>query len=187
MPTGLIYDDRFLEHDTGPDHPERPERLRAIVDRLKATHLWDQLVHLPVVPAPLASVERAHERAYVERLREACELGRPYIDAPDSTISRASYDVALLAAGGVLEAVDAVARKRVRNAFCAVRPPGHHCESNRSMGFCLLNNIAIAAHHILAEHKLSRVAIVDFDVHHGDGTQQVRGPANDHAHPCMKR
>ncbi len=173
MATGLIYDDRFLAHDTGPGHPERPARLTAIVERLKSLHLWDRLTHLEFGPADLRCVERIHSPAYVRRLKAACEAGEPFIDVPDSAICPRSYEIALLAAGGVLAAADAVMAGRVTNAFCAVRPPGHHAERDRSMGFCLFNNVAIAAQYLIDRHGLKRVAIVDIDVHHGNGTQHA--------------
>jgi acetoin utilization deacetylase AcuC-like enzyme len=173
MSTGLIYDPKFLEHDTGPHHPERPDRLRAIVDRLKAHHQWDRFVHLPFKPATVADVTRLHDAGYVERLRQACERGETYIDVADSAIGPHSFDIGLLAVGGAFAAVDAVMAGRVTNAFGAVRPPGHHAERDRSMGFCLFNNIALAAERLLSKHGLERVAIVDFDVHHGNGTQHL--------------
>lgn len=173
MSTGLIYDDRFLNHDTGPDHPERPDRLRAITDRLKRNGLWDELVHLPFAPADREWIERIHSADYVDRVFEACAAQRQYIDTPDVAVGPESAAVAQLAAGGAIAAVEAVHRGDVTNAFCAVRPPGHHAERDRAMGFCLFNNIAIAAEYLIAAHGYERIAIVDFDVHHGNGTQHA--------------
>jgi len=187
--TGLIYSDRFLEHDTGARHPERPDRLRAICDRLRQAQLWDQLVPLNMEPISRAALERLHDPAYLDRLESACRNRASYIDAIDSAICPDSYDVALLAAGGVIAACDAVMAGTVNNAFCAVRPPGHHCERDRSMGFCLLGNIALAADHLTVAHGLERVAIVDWDVHHGNGTQHLLEDRGDilvinlHEHP----
>lgn len=169
--TGLIYDDRFLEHDTGRGHPERPARLRAIVDHLKSSGLWRRLVSLPFHECDMNWIRTLHDQHYIERVQEACGLGAHYIDEPDSAICPESFDVARLAVGGVLAALDAVMTRQVRNAFCVIRPPGHHAERNRSMGFCLFNNVAIGAEYLLRKHQLQRVAIVDFDVHHGNGTQ----------------
>ncbi len=189
MPTGLIYDDWFCSHDTGPNHPERPDRLRAIKQGLTQTSLWDRLDHLPFEPADRASVERVHTPAYIDRLLTACRDNQPYIDSPDSAICPASYDIALLAVGGILAAVDALMAGRVRNAFCAMRPPGHHAEPDRSMGFCLFNNAALAAQRLIDKHNLERVAVVDFDVHHGNGTQHIFEHRKDvlfislHGHP----
>lgn len=176
MVTGLVYDRRFHEHQTGRGHPERPERLAAIVERLQSDGLWDRLVHVKFEPASLEWVTAVHDVAYVHRLKAACRAGHATIDCMDSAICPASYQVALLAVGGVLAAVDAVMRVAeggLKNAFCAVRPPGHHAERDRSLGFCLFNNIAIAAEYLIRRHGLERVAIVDFDVHHGNGTQHT--------------
>lgn len=188
-PTGFVYDERFLLHVTGPNHPERPERLQAIVDRLKANHLWDQLLHIPAQPAQVEWVERIHTPEYVQRVRAACENGELFVDVPDSAICPASYEIALLAVGGVLAAADALMAGRIQNAFCLVRPPGHHAEADRAMGFCLFNNIAIAAEYLLDRHGLERVAILDWDVHHGNGTQHIFEDRGDvfylslHEHP----
>ncbi|MEX0886580.1 MAG: histone deacetylase [Phycisphaeraceae bacterium] len=173
MTTALIHSPHFLDHDTGPGHPERPDRLRAVTRALRDHGLWDRLIHLDFGPATSATITRVHAPAYIDRLVEACHLGRGYIDSPDSVIGLASEEIARLAAGGAVAAADAVAGGVVDRAFCAVRPPGHHAEADRSMGFCLYNNIAIAAAHLIAQHGLERVAIVDFDVHHGNGTQHI--------------
>ncbi len=173
MSTGFIYHDRFLDHDTGRGHPERPDRLRAVTARLRDGGLWDRLTHLAFEPATRGHAERLHSAAYLDRLDAACRNGERFIDAPDSAICPASCEVAYFALGGVLAAVDAVANGEVVNAFCAVRPPGHHAEADRSMGFCLLANAAFAAEAFVTDHGLSRVAIVDFDVHHGNGTQHL--------------
>jgi len=173
MTTGLIYHERFLDHDTGPVHPERPNRLRAIKDQLYAVGLWDRLIHLSFEMADMAWVHCVHEPSYVDRLRAACSMQQPFIDTADSAICSASFDVVRLAVGGALEAADAMMTDRVHNAFCALRPPGHHAEHNRSMGFCLFNHIAITAHYLIERYALERVAVVDFDVHHGNGTQHI--------------
>lgn len=173
MAIGLLHDPRFTEHDTGPQHPERPARLGAIGDRLTSTGLLDRLRPVEAVPADMGWVRRVHEQGYVDRLADACRAGAPFIDGPDSAIGPESCRIARLAVGGVLAAVDAVMSGRARRAFCAVRPPGHHAEHDRSMGFCLYNNVAIAAEYLLAGHGLQRVAVVDFDVHHGNGTQHT--------------
>ncbi|HIQ23073.1 MAG TPA: histone deacetylase [Planctomycetes bacterium] len=187
--TGLAYDPVYLKHRTGLGHPERPERLRAIIRRLEETGLADHLVRIPAQPAPLEWVHRVHAPQYVERVRSSCQSGIGWVDSPDAPASSDSYEVALMAVGGVLAAVDAVVEGRVRNAFCAVRPPGHHALPNHAMGFCLLNNVAIAARYAQERHSLRRVLIVDWDVHHGNGTQEVfyRDPAvfyfSVHQHP----
>ena len=173
MATGLITDHRFLEHRTTPGHPERPDRLRAVEAALRESGLLDRCRRLDARPAERALLERLHTPAYIDRCFAACAAGEPYIDSPDSAISPESADVALLAAGSAVAAVDAVTAGEVRNAFVAARPPGHHAERDRSMGFCLFNSVALAAEHALHRHGLKRVAIVDWDVHHGNGTQHL--------------
>ncbi len=171
--TGLAQDTRFRHHLTGPGHPERPERVAHIARALSDRGLARACRSIEVSPIDMALVGRIHARGYIDRLRRACEEGLPYVDVPDSGICPESCDIALLAAGTLVQAVDDVMAGRIGNAFCAVRPPGHHAERDLSMGFCLLNNIAIAARHLLDDHALSRVLIVDWDVHHGNGTQHA--------------
>ncbi|MBW1991099.1 MAG: histone deacetylase [Deltaproteobacteria bacterium] len=169
--TGFVYDERYLRHRPGEFHPERPARLEAIVNRLRETGLMDELVRVTPYEAPLPWVERVHEPAYIKRFQEACRKGMSIFMVPDCGICSESYDIALLAAGGVMAGVEAVMQGLVKNAFCAVRPPGHHAERNRALGFCFFNNVAIATVYLLENFRLSRVAIVDWDVHHGNGTQ----------------
>lgn len=173
MALGWVYDDFFLKHDAGSTHPERPGRLRAIVEALRAEGLLDRMAPLSFGMASAEAVAAVHDPAYVDLVRVACEQGLNYIGSNDTRIGPLSYGVALLAAGGVLAACDAVMAGRVRRAFCAVRPPGHHAEVDQAMGFCLFNNVAIGAEHLIRRHGLQRVAIVDFDVHHGNGTQHI--------------
>jgi acetoin utilization deacetylase AcuC-like enzyme len=168
---GFIFDERFLLHDTGRGHPERAERLRAIRSAMQAEGLWDRVEHLPFQAADRRVLERVHAPSYIDRCFAACERGLPYVDSPDSAISRRSAEVAQLAAGASIAAVDAVMSGHVRSAFVACRPPGHHAERDRSMGFCLFNNVALAAEHLIHGHRLDRVAVIDWDVHHGNGTQ----------------
>ena len=169
--TGLIYDEIYLEHKTTPGHPERPERLVEIIKQLKTGGLYSQLLELRPTPAKLDWIQTVHSLEYVERARQSCESNTGYLDSLDVPISARSYDAALMAAGGVLTAVDAVMNKQVENAFCAVRPPGHHAMENRAMGFCIFNNVAIGAKYVQKKYGLSNVLIVDWDVHHGNGTQ----------------
>jgi len=169
--TGWVWDERFLRHDTGEGHPERPARLAAIDAEMRRRGLLDRVVRIPIAPAEIESIALIHDREYIRRIEETCARGERFIDTVDSAICSESYEIALLAAGGVLAACDAVMAGGVRNAFCAVRPPGHHAERDRSMGFCLFNNIAIAARHLQRRHGLERVLILDWDVHHGNGTQ----------------
>jgi len=171
--TSLAQDQRFQRHITGPGHPERPRRLAAISTALHERGLAQACAVVEVSPIALDKVKRVHGESYIERLRQACSTGQPYIDVLDSAICPESYDIALLAAGTMINAVDDVMAARIDNAFCAVRPPGHHAEHDRSMGFCMFNNIAIAAQHLIDQHELSRVLILDWDVHHGNGTQHT--------------
>ncbi|MHC4609931.1 MAG: histone deacetylase family protein [Planctomycetota bacterium] len=171
--TGLVLDERFERHDTGPQHPECAARLPAIRTALVETGLAEQCQPIEPRPIELAELHRIHQPEYVRRVQDACRRGVPFIDVPDSAICPESYEIALLAAGATLEAVDAVIAGRVQNAFCAVRPPGHHAERDRSMGFCLFNNIALAADRLLRHHGLERVLVVDWDVHHCNGTQHT--------------
>jgi len=169
--TGFVYSDVYLTHDTGAGHPERAARLTAIVERLKQKGLFPDLVPLKPVPASTQWITLVHTPEYVERAKQSCRSGIGYVDTPDAPASTNSYDVALMAVGGVICAVDAVTEGKARNAFCAVRPPGHHALKNRAMGFCFFNNVAIAARYIQKRHKLGKVLIVDWDAHHGNGTQ----------------
>jgi acetoin utilization deacetylase AcuC-like enzyme len=171
--TGIVWDETYLGHDTGPGHPERAERLRAVFDALAQSDVYDRVIRIPGEPVDVRWIEEVHAAEYVERVREACDLGQSWVDVPETTVCPRSYEIARLAVGGCLAAVDAVMNGRLDNAFCPVRPPGHHAEHNRAMGFCLFNNIAIAAHFLRKQHKLSRVLILDWDVHHGNGTQHT--------------
>ena len=169
--TGFVFDEIYLEHKTTPGHPESPERLVKIIEKLKADGLYSQLVELKPTPAPLKWIETIHSPEYIERARKSCENGAGYLDSLDVPISRKSYEAALMAAGGMLTAIDAVMEQKVTNAFCAVRPPGHHALENKAMGFCIFNNIAIGTRYIQQKYQLPKILIVDWDVHHGNGTQ----------------
>lgn len=170
-PTGFVYDDLYLEHRTGSGHPESPERLTAILARLKQKERLSELVVIKPNAASPEWIATVHTPAYIARVRTACQAGIGYVDTPDAPASTNSYEVAVAAVGGVLSAIDAVMAGTVKNAFCAVRPPGHHALKERAMGFCLFNNVAIAARYLQKQHKLARILIVDWDVHHGNGTQ----------------
>jgi acetoin utilization deacetylase AcuC-like enzyme len=171
--TGYVYAQRYLLHDPGSWHPERPDRLKAIHNALKDADLLELMERLRPDYAPLEWVERLHDPEYIRRFQAACEAGRQIFMVQDCGICRDSYQTALLAVGGVLLAVEAVMTDRVENAFCAVRPPGHHAEHDRAMGFCFFNNVALGAVYALEKFGLERVAIVDWDVHHGNGTQHL--------------
>ena len=169
--TGLVYDPRYLEHDMGLGHPESPNRLRAIVQQLEQNGTMAQLIRIAPRMAEDEWITKVHTAAYLASLKQhAPASGRVSLD-PDTSMSPGSLTAAYLAAGGALAGVDAIMNNEAEHVFCAVRPPGHHAEAGRAMGFCLLNNVAIAARYAQKKHGLSRVLIVDWDVHHGNGTQ----------------
>ena len=171
--TGFLYDERYLLHKTGPYHPEIPERLEAILQGLSAVGLLDQLVRITAAPAELSWVCTVHTPEYVKRFEAACRSRQQTLDSPDNQMCPETYQVALLAVGGILEAARRVMTGELDNAFCAVRPPGHHAEAGRAMGFCYFNNVAVAARYLQKQWGLRRIGIVDFDVHHGNGTQHI--------------
>ncbi len=171
--TGFVYHEKFLEHDTGLSHPEKPERLQAIVNHLQEKGVWQKLHHLIIDEAPLEVITKVHSQRHVQFVKERCEKGFTILDQGDTTVCEKSYDIALLAAGGVISAVDTVMSGVLKNVFCAIRPPGHHAETNAPMGFCLFNNAAIAARYAQSKYNIRRVAILDWDVHHGNGTQEI--------------
>lgn len=172
MTTLLLHHPASLGHDTGPGHPERPDRIRAI-ERALAAEAFASLIRREPEPADLDTVALAHPRAYVDALVGAMpRQGYARIDG-DTILSPGTLDAVLRGVGGAVAAVDAVMSGEAANAFCAMRPPGHHAERVRAMGFCLFNNAAIAARHAQRAHGAERVAILDFDVHHGNGTQDI--------------
>ncbi len=170
---GLIYDPRFLDHDTGDVHPEQPARLNVILEALREEKLLDRMAPIPFRQATAEEIAMVHEPAYVELIRRVCHEGAAGLGNGDTKLCDKSYDVAALAVGGAMAACDAIMAGTAQRAFCAVRPPGHHAEADRVMGFCVFNNVAVAAEHLIRDHGLNRVAIVDFDVHHGNGTQHI--------------
>jgi len=171
--TGLVYDDIYLAHKTTPGHPESPQRLVAIMERLESSGLSDRLVHLAPTKAENKWLHTIHSPAYVEYAERSCREGRRLLDSPDAPVCPQSYDVAVMAAGGVLTAVDAVMAGKVKNVFCAVRPPGHHAIADHALGFCMFNNVAIGTRYVQQKYGLSKVLIVDWDVHHGNGTHEA--------------
>ena len=172
--TAFLYHPAFLRHDTGAWHPERPERLTSIIEQLKKERLWDELTHVQPQPASEETLALVHDPAYVELARREIEAGRRTLSTGDTAVSKDSWKAAVLAAGAAVTAADLVAGGKSRNAFCAVRPPGHHARPKRGgMGFCVFNNVAIAARHARKKHGVERALIVDWDVHHGNGTQDA--------------
>ncbi|GJL53578.1 MAG: acetoin utilization protein [Nitrospirales bacterium] len=170
---GLVTDTAYLDHEMGSGHPESPDRLRAIQARLLSTGTSDRLIQLPAQSAQKKWIELVHETSYIKKLEtKSPSSGYASLDA-DTTLCPGSLRAAYLAAGGAMAAADAVMAGQVDHAFCAVRPPGHHAEGDRAMGFCVFNNVAIVAKYLQEHHGLERVLIVDWDVHHGNGTQHT--------------
>jgi len=171
MKAGLVYDPIYLEHDTG-DHVENSRRLVDAMSHLKKTGIKEKLTCLPPRLASLEELEMIHTPEYISYVKSKAENGGGWLD-PDTVMSPKSYEAALYAAGGVLAAVEAVMKREVDNGFALVRPPGHHAIHDRAMGFCIFNNMAIAVKFALSKFNLNRVLIADFDVHHGNGTQDA--------------
>ncbi len=184
MTTALVYDPIFLDHITPPNHPDQPERLRRSMEVLELLGWLEREGLVLLAPRPASENELAavHERAYIHRVKLAARRAAEkqeqgghasYFFATDTYISAKSYEAAAMAAGAPLTAIDAIMNGEVDNAYCLVRPPGHHAVAESAMGFCLFNNVAVAARYALDRYGLERVMIIDFDVHHGNGTQEM--------------
>ncbi len=171
MGVGMVYHPVYLEHDTG-QHPENTSRLESIVALLEESGVREQLVQIAARPASVDDLLSVHSAAHIAQIEAAARSGGGWLDA-DTVMSPGSYEAALCAAGGLLRAAEAVLNGHVDSAFALVRPPGHHATRTDAMGFCLFNNIAVAARQAVRKHGLSRVFIADFDVHHGNGTQDI--------------
>ncbi|MBI5747814.1 MAG: histone deacetylase, partial [Nitrospinae bacterium] len=175
--TGFVYSPVYLNHKTG-SHPECPARLTAILNYIEKDNIKNCLINLTPIPATFEQISLIHSREYINSVKLACEGingeddSTASLDA-DTVISKNSYDSALLAAGGVLTGIDNIFKGKINNVFCAVRPPGHHAERDRAMGFCIFNNIAIGAKYAQKMYNVKRVFIIDWDVHHGNGTQNA--------------
>lgn len=173
MRTAYLTHSSYRKHEMGADHPESPERLNAINDQLIASGILDHLIHYDAQAASREQLARVHDADYLDWIfSHAAEGGLILLDG-DTSMNQFSLHAALHAAGGVVEAVDLIMAGEVENAFCCVRPPGHHAGRNGASGFCIFNNVAVGAAHALNHHGLKRVAILDFDVHHGDGTEDI--------------
>lgn len=174
MPTAIIHHPVYAEHDTGPHHPESPSRYKVVMDALRASgDLWSKLKEKQARVATRGAVQACHSPQLYKTVERVVSEGTGYLDA-DTVVSMHSLDAALRAAGGACEAIDAIMTGEVSNAFVPVRPPGHHATAERAMGFCLFNNVAVAARYAQNQYKeIERVAIVDWDVHHGNGTQGI--------------
>ncbi len=171
MKVGFVYDPVYLKHDTG-QHVENASRLEAIISYLEQTKLKQQLTPIKPRAATVEELSLVHHKQHISHVREVAQKGGGWLDA-DTVMSADSYEAALYAAGGAIRATEAAIKGEVNSAFALVRPPGHHATVTRAMGFCLFNNVAIAAKYALAKYKLERILIIDFDVHHGNGTQEA--------------
>lgn len=173
MATGFLYDERFLDHDAGRGHPERMERLSTAMAYLSTRPCFGEVTCLVPQRAERRWIEQVHDGGYIDRAAQACRGGATFLDVTDVGISEQSYDIALLAAGGLLTMADQVVSGGLDNAFALSRPPGHHAERSAALGFCLFNNVAIAARYLQQHHGLDKVLVLDWDVHHGNGTQHT--------------
>ena len=172
MKTGLITSNTYQNHNTGDGHPERIDRVTAIIENFKKLNnknlIWKK-------PSKVKNeiLEITHSSEYIKFVQDSFpKKGLSFLDG-DTIVSPGSKDATLDAVGSIIAGIDGVQKKEFKNAFCAVRPPGHHAEKNKAMGFCIYNNVAIGAHYLLEKYKLNKVAIIDFDVHHGNGTQDI--------------
>ena len=172
MKTGIITTDTYLDHDTGQGHPERADRVSAVIESLKKFKNKNLIWKKPST-FDRKLLEITHDNNYVNQVEKSFpEKGLVFLDG-DTIVSPGSKQATLDAVGSIITAIDGVQSKEFQNAFCAVRPPGHHAEKNKAMGFCIYNNVAVGAQYLLDKYKLNKVAIVDFDVHHGNGTQDI--------------
>lgn len=173
LPVAYLTHTDCAKHDVGPWHPESPARHAAVDAALRAAPWFGELLEIDAPHATIEQLARAHTRAHIDSIRDATpRSGVTWLD-PDTGLNLFSWNAALAAAGAAVRAVDVVMTGEARRAFCNIRPPGHHAEADRAMGFCLFNNIAVGIHHALAVHGLTRVALVDFDVHHGNGSEDI--------------
>src|SRR5690349_9566580 len=171
--TGLITSLEYKKHQTGLGHPERASRIEAVLKAIEAEKIEERLKRIEPRRAAKEDLLRVHSAEYIATAEADIASGARQLSTGDTSVCEASYDIALLSAGGILTAIDAVIAGNVSNAFCAVRPPGHHATPTRGMGFCLFNNISIGARYAQKKHGIGKVLIADWDVHHGNGTQDV--------------
>ncbi len=171
--TGFLYDERYLLHITSPGHPEIPDRLKAIYKGIKDAGLLPELKLIQARKADMHQIETMHQKYYIQRFKQMCGAGITQMDSPDNQICAETFEIALLAVGGILDVGRRVMEGEIDNAFCAVRPPGHHAERDRAMGFCYFANVAILAKYLQTQWSVNKVGIIDFDVHHGNGTQNL--------------
>lgn len=173
MSTGFLYNSAFLQHDTGPGHPECSERLVVSMAHLVKQSWFGGLTQLDPVTAEIEWIARLHDQRYIKHAEKTCRAGSPFLDSMDVMVCRDSFDIALLAAGGLMKMADQMMSGEIDNGFAMIRPPGHHAEQGMALGFCLFNNVAILARYLQEKHGLSKILILDWDVHHGNGTQHL--------------
>lgn len=173
MKTGFLHDSRFLDHDTGHGHPECSERLSTTTHYLENQPWLASLINVNANTASIENILNVHDLAYVKRAEEICRCGHSYLDSMDVGVCPDSFDIALLAAGSAMQLADEMIKGNIDNGFALMRPPGHHAENSMAMGFCLFNNIAVLARYLQTCYGIDKIAIIDWDVHHGNGTQHL--------------
>ncbi|MCK5222098.1 MAG: histone deacetylase [Candidatus Aminicenantes bacterium] len=169
----FLSDPYFSEHITGEFHPENPKRLNSIYNKLKSSGIFENVIKLKSEKINYESLKSVHDPLYIEKVEEECRKGYSLLSTGDTNICRSSNDVALHAAGGVLKTLDNIFNSKINRGFCSVRPPGHHASADIGMGFCIYNNIALAAEHAKLKYNVEKIMIIDWDVHHGNGTQAI--------------
>ena len=174
MKTAIVYSQKYLEHKTGSDHPERPQRLIAVMNGIRKSGLMEckEISLIEPNPASLEDLQLVHTQPYINKVRLICEGGGGLINE-ETLVSKESFEVAKLAAGGAIKAAQEVISGKFDNAFALVRPPGHHAGISYSLGFCIFNNVALVAKHLIANQGVNRILILDIDAHHGNGTQEI--------------
>ena len=173
MTTGLLFDPVFLEHETSQGHPECRQRLEVSIQHLKQQSWFDTLTQLSPRTADLKWIESVHSFDYIKRAQAACSSGNLFLDSMDVSICPESFNIARKATGAVLEIADKIINKEIDNGLALIRPPGHHAEHDQALGFCLFNNVAILAKYLQKQYQLDKILILDWDVHHGNGTQHT--------------
>jgi len=171
--TGIVYSERYKDHVTGSYHPESPARMSAVMEGLRNSPLWTSVKQIDPILAETKLIQLVHPESHVSKVKDICLSGISLLDGGDTTVCEDSYSIALLAAGGIKAGVDGIFSEDIRNAFCVIRPPGHHAELTQCMGFCLFNNAAIAARYAQHQYGAEKIFILDWDVHHGNGTQHL--------------
>ena len=173
MKTGFLQDSRFTHHDTGPGHPECSERISHTMNYLEQQSWFNSLIQIDAKVADFEKLLSVHDAEYIKRAEEVCRSGNAYLDSMDVSVCVESFDIALLAAGSALQMAYEIINGNIDNGFALLRPPGHHAENGMALGFCLFNNVAILTRYLQTQHGLNKIAIVDWDVHHGNGTQHL--------------